>query len=58
MDYKKYLKVDTKLLRKNKTKDLKANLTKAKKLLNFKVKTDIKKLIKIMMEHELKKYNE
>ena len=58
MDYKKYLKVDTKLLRKNKTKDLKANLTKAKKVLNFKVKTDIKKLIKIMMEYELKKYNE
>ena len=58
LDYKKYLKVDTKLLRKNKTKDLKANLTKAKKLLNFKVRTDIKKLIKIMMEYELKKHNE
>jgi len=58
LDYKKYLKVDSKLLRKNKTKNLKANLTKAKKILNYKVKTDIKKLIKIMMEHQLKQYNE
>jgi len=58
LDYKKYLKVDTKLLRKNKTKNLKANLTKAKKILNYKVKTNIKELIKIMMEHELKQYNE
>jgi GDPmannose 4,6-dehydratase len=58
LDYKKYLKVDKKLLRKNKTKDLKANVTKAKKILNYKVKTDIKELIKIMMENELKQYNE
>jgi len=58
LDYKKYLKVDTKLLRKNKTKDLKADLTKAKKILNYKVKTNIKELIKIMMKHELKQYNE
>ncbi|MDB4846775.1 GDP-mannose 4,6-dehydratase [Candidatus Pelagibacter sp.] len=58
LDYKKYLKVDKKLLRKNKTKDLKANVTKAKKILNYKVETDIKELIKIMMENELKQYNE
>jgi len=58
MDYKKYLKVDIKLLRKNKIKNLKANLTKAKKILNYRVKTNIKELIKIMMEHELKQYNE
>ena len=58
LDYKKYLKVDKKLLRKNKTKDLEANLTKAKKILKYKVKTNIKELIKIMMEHELKQYNE
>ena len=58
LDYKKYLKVDKKLLRKNKTKDLIANLTKTKKILNYKVKTDIKELIKIMMENELKQYNE
>jgi GDPmannose 4,6-dehydratase len=58
LDYKKYLKVDKKLLRKNKTKNLKANLTKAKRILNYEVKTDIKELIKIMMDAELKKYNE
>ena len=57
LDYKKYLKVDKKLLRSNKTKNLKADLTKAKKVLNYKVKTNIKQLIHIMMEHELKKYN-
>ena len=56
LNYKKYLKVDKKLVRKNKTKNLRANLIKAKKILNYKVKTDIKKLIKIMMENELKKY--
>ena len=57
LDYKKYLKVDKNLLRSNKTKNLKADLTKAKKVLNYKVKTNIKQLIHIMMEHELKKYN-
>ena len=57
LNYKKYLKVDKKLLRSNKTKDLKANLKKAKKILNYKVKTNIKDLIKIMMENELKQHN-
>ena len=57
LNYKKYLKVDKKLLRPNKTKDLKANLKKAKKILNYKVKTNIKDLIKIMMENELKQHN-
>ena len=58
LDYKKYLKVDSKLLRKNKTKNLKADLTKAKRVLNYKVKTNIKELIKIMMDNELKQHNE
>ena len=57
LDYKKYLKVDKKLLRSNKTKNLKANLNKSKKILKYKVKTKIKDLIKLMMENELKKYN-
>ncbi len=57
LNYKKYLKVDKKLLRKNKTKNLKANLNKSKKILKYKVKTNIKNLIKIMMTSELKKYN-
>ena len=57
LNYKEYLKVDRKLLRPNKTKNLKANLKKAKKVLNYKVKTNIKNLIKIMMENELKQHN-
>ena len=57
LDYKKYLKIDKQFLRKNKTKNLKANLTKAKKIIKYKVKTDIKELIKIMMDNELKLNN-
>jgi GDPmannose 4,6-dehydratase len=57
LNYKEYLKVDRKILRTNKTKNLKANLKKAKKVLNYKVKTNIKNLIKIMMENELKQHN-
>jgi len=57
LNYKKYLKVNKKLLRKNNTKNLKANLNKSKKVLKYKVKTNIKDLIKIMMTSELKKYN-
>ncbi len=57
LDYKKYLKVDKKLLRPNKTKNLRANLRKSKKVLKYKVKTNIKDLIKIMMNHELDKHN-
>ena len=57
LDYKKYLKVNKKLIRPSKTGTLRGNISKAKKLLNYTVKTDLKKLIKIMMEAELKKYN-
>ena len=55
LDYKKYLKVDKNLLRSNKTKTLKANLKKSKKILKYKVKTNIHDLIKIMMKNELEK---
>jgi GDPmannose 4,6-dehydratase len=58
LNYKKYLRIDKKLLRSNKTKNLTANLNKTKKVLKFKAKTNIKELIKIMMDHELKKYND
>ena len=57
LDYKKYLKVNKQLLRSNKTKNLKANLNKSKTILKYKVKTNIKDLIKIMMNAELKKSN-
>ena len=53
LDYKKFLIVDKKLFRKGATKTLVANSNKAKREINFKVKTDINKLIKIMMDHDL-----
>ena len=58
LNYKKYLKIDKKLLRSNKTRNLKANLSKTRKILKFRAKTDIKELIKIMMDDELTKYND
>jgi GDPmannose 4,6-dehydratase len=58
LNYKKYLRIDKKLLRANKTKNLTANLIKTKKVLKFRAKTNIKELIKIMMDDELTKYND
>ncbi len=58
LDYKKYLKIDKKLLRPSKTSVLRGDITKAKKVFKYKAKTKLKDLIKIMMDHELKKYNE
>jgi|TARA_B110000971_G_scaffold40484_1_gene39638 GDPmannose 4,6-dehydratase len=55
LDYKKYLKVDKKLLRPSKTKTLVGNFFKAKKTFGYKNKTPLKKLIKIMLDFELKK---
>ena len=53
LDYKKYVYVDKKLIRKNKNKTLIADTTKAKKHFKFKNKTNINDLIKIMMENDL-----
>jgi len=57
MNYKKYLKIDKKLLRPSKTSILKGDISKAKKTFKYKPKNKLKDLIKIMMDHELKKYN-
>ena len=57
LNYKKYLKIDKKLLRPSKTNVLKGDISKAKKEINYKVKTNLKKLIKIMMQEELNKYS-
>ncbi len=57
LDYKKYIKIDKKLFRPSKTRNLLADTKKAKKDLNFKLKTDLNSLIKIMMDDEMKKYN-
>ena len=57
LNYKKYVKVDKKLIRPSKTSALKGNTTKAKKTFQYRVKTKLNDLIKIMMDDELKKYN-
>jgi GDPmannose 4,6-dehydratase len=57
LDYKNYIKIDKKLLRPSKTSNLKANYSKAKKEFGYKPKTNIDKLIKIMIEEEIKKLN-
>jgi len=54
LDYKKYLKIDKKLIRPSKTVSLVGDTKKAKKILNFKIKTNLDKLISIMMENDLK----
>ena len=57
LDYKKYTKIDKSLFRPSQTRSLLADTSKAKKDLKFKLKTDLDALIKIMMNHELSKYN-
>ena len=54
LNYKKYLKINKKLLRPSKTTSLIANTSKAKKAFNFKIETNLDKIISIMMENELK----
>ena len=57
LDYKKYVKIDKKLIRLSRTSVLKGNTSKAKKAFGYKLKTKLDDLIKIMMDSELKKYN-
>ena len=54
LNYKKYLKINKKLLRPSKTVSLVGDTKKAKKIINYKVKTSFDKLISIMMENDLK----
>ena len=53
LDYKKYVKIDKKLFRPSKTKNLVANTTKAQKKFKFRITTSIDELIKIMMKNDL-----
>ena len=53
LDYKNFVRIDKKLFRKNKNKTLVADIRKAKKMFNFRIKTSIDKLIKIMMNNDL-----
>ena len=41
----------------SKTNVLRGDTGKARKIFNYKTQTKLKDLIKIMMDHELKKYN-
>ena len=54
LNYKKYLKINKKLLRPSKTVSLVGDISKAKKTFNFKIKTNLDKLIAIMMDNDLK----
>ena len=54
LNYKKYLKIDKKLIRKVKTKTLIANNSKAKRVFKFNPKTNLDQLIKIMIENDLR----
>ncbi len=53
LDYKKYVRIDKKLYRKNTNKTLVADTSKAKRIFNFKIKTNIDKLVEIMMKNDL-----
>ena len=57
LNYKKYVKTDKKLFRFKKNATLIGNTNKAKKFIKFKNKTNIDKLISIMMENDLKREN-
>ena len=54
LNHKKYIKINKKLLRPSKTSTLIADTSKAKRVFNFRIETDLKKLISIMMENDLK----
>jgi len=57
LDYKKYVKIDPKLIRKAKTSSLMGNTTKAQKYIKFnRKKTNLDQLIKIIMDAELSKF--
>ena len=54
LDYKKYVLIDKKLFRPSKTNSLVGDIKKAKRVIKYRVKTKLDKLISIMMENDLK----
>ena len=54
LNYKNYLRINKKLFRSSKTASLIGDTYKAKKTFNFKIKTNLDKLISIMMNNDLK----
>ena len=53
LDYKKYLKIDKKLYRPGKIMSLSGDVKKAQKTFKYKVKTNLDKLVSIMMQNDL-----
>ena len=54
LNYRKYLKINKKLLRTSKTASLVADTSKAKRVFNFKIETNLDKIISVMMDNDLK----
>ena len=54
LNYKDYLRINKKLFRPSKTVSLIGDTYKAKKTFNFKIKTNLDKIISIMMNNDLK----
>ena len=54
LNYKKYLKINKKLLRPSKTASLVGDTSKAKRTFKFKTETNLEKIISIMMENDLR----
>ena len=54
LNYKKYLKINKKFYRPSETASLAGDTKKAQKILRYKVKTNLDKLISIMMENDLR----
>ena len=56
LNYRKYLRTNKKFLRPSKTSILIGDTRKIRNKINFKIKFNLDKIIKIMMDYELKKY--
>jgi len=54
LNYKKHLKINKEFLRPSKNTTLVGDTSKAKKKFNFKIETDLEKIISIMMDNDLK----
>ena len=54
LNYKKYLKTNKKFLRPSKTSILVGDTRKIKKVINFKIEYNLDRIIKTMMDYELK----
>jgi len=54
LDWREYIEIDPKYFRPTEVKDLRADSTKAKKLLNWSPKISFKQLVKIMVDYDFK----